>query len=87
MDLVRKRTLGAIMLKPEDLELHIGKFVKISVFHGGDLVVTSYGTISYDDIGWRVAGDIGDYGYSIYFKPESTRILEGPEELHLIYEI
>lgn len=75
------------MLKPEELELHIGKFVKISVFHGSDLIVTSYGTISYDDTGWRVAGDIGDYSYGIYFKLESTRILEGPEELHLIHEI
>lgn len=75
------------MLKPEDLELYIGKFVKISVFHEGDLVVTSYGTISYSNNGWRVAGDIGDYSFEVYFKPSKTRIMEGIEELHLIYEI
>lgn len=75
------------MLSFEDLELYIGKFVKISVFHEDSLIVTSYGTISYDDNGWRVAGDIGDYSYGIYFKPSKTRILEGVQELHLVYEI
>jgi len=75
------------MLSYEDLELHLGKFVKISVFHEDSLIVTSYGTIIYDDNGWRVAEDIGDFVCSVYFVPIDTRILEGIEELHLIYEI
>lgn len=75
------------MLKPEDLELHIGKFVKISVFHGSDLVVTSYGVLGYNKVSitdeYKTVSGLG----CVRFEPIKSRILEGPEELHLIYEL
>lgn len=79
------------MLSYEDLELHIEKFVKISVFNGSDLIVTTYGKLSYVGSVYKVYitdeyMTLGGLG-SVRFDVTKTRIVEGPEELHLIYEL